>query len=64
MFLLYALLRMKDVPRWQVLSVFGLLGVLLIPVAMRAIELNAQAKQHVVMDQPTWMGLAHLLDSL
>ena len=60
-FFLYALLRMKDVPRWQILTVFGLLGVLLMPVAMRAIELNAQAKQHVVTEQPTWMGLAHAL---
>ena len=60
-FLLYALLRIKDVPLWQLEAVFGLLGLLLIPVAMRAIELNAHAKQHVVIEQPTWMNLAHSL---
>jgi hypothetical protein len=43
----------------QIAIVFGLLGLLLLPVAMRAIELNAQAKQHVVIEQPTWMSLAH-----
>jgi hypothetical protein len=58
-FVLYALLRFKDVPRWQIPTVFGLLGVLLIPVAMRAIALNAQAQQHVVIEQPMLMSLAH-----
>ena len=58
-FLLYALLRIRDVPAWQLETVFGLLGILLIPVAMRAIALNAQAQQHVVIEQPTLMGLAH-----
>jgi hypothetical protein len=58
-FLLYTLLRIKDVPGWQSETVFGILGVLLIPVAMRAVQLNAQAQQHVVIEQPTWMNLAH-----
>jgi len=43
---------------------FGVLGLLLIPVAMRAFELNAAAKQHVVVDQPTWLNLEHSLRTL
>ena len=56
-FVLYAALRIKDVPLWKILAVFGLLGLLLIPVATRAIELNAEAKLHVVADQPAWIDL-------
>jgi hypothetical protein len=56
-FLLYVILRVKDVPWWQVAVVFGLMGILTIPVAMRAIDLNAQAKAHVVIDQPGWQDL-------
>jgi hypothetical protein len=47
------------VPLSQIAIAFGIVGLLLIPVAMRAIELNAQAQQHVVIEQPTWMNLAH-----
>jgi hypothetical protein len=46
-------------PYWQIVIAFGIVGVSLIPVAMRAIALNAQAQQHVVIEQPTWMNLAH-----
>jgi hypothetical protein len=60
-FLLYAMLRMKDGALWQIVAVFGLIGVLLLPVAMTALELNAQAKQHVVTDQPAWIDLWHAL---
>lgn len=41
------------------LLVFAIVAISLIPVAIRAIELNAHAQQHVVIDQPTWMNLAH-----
>jgi hypothetical protein len=58
-FVLYMLLRIRDVPWWQSGTVFGLLGVLLIPVAIRAVKLNAEAQQHVVIEQPAWMNLAH-----
>jgi hypothetical protein len=58
-FAFYALMRIKDVPWWQIVIAFAVVGVSLIPVAMRAIELNTQAQQHVVIDQPTWMNLAH-----
>lgn len=44
---------------WRVAIAFGVAGVSLIPVAMRAIELNQQAGQHVVIEQPTWMNLVH-----
>jgi len=63
-FVLYALLRIKQVPWWQVAALFGLLGVLLIPVARRAIELNAHAGQHVIVEQPTWLNLEHSLRTL
>jgi len=58
-FAAYALIRIKDVPWWQIATAFSLVGISLIPVAMRAIELNTQAQQHVVIEQPTWMNLAH-----
>ncbi len=60
-FLVYAVLRVKDVSWLQIVSVFGLMGILLLPVAIRALELNAQAKQHVVAEQPAWMALWHAL---
>jgi hypothetical protein len=60
-FLLYAVLRVNDAPWWQIVAVFGLMGVLLFPVAIRAMELFAQAKQHVVMEQPAWIDLWHAL---
>jgi hypothetical protein len=60
-FLVYAVLRMKDRGWWQVATAFGIVGILLIPVAIRAIELNAGAKQHVVVDEPTWLNLEHSL---
>ena len=63
-FALYALMRFKERPRWQIAMVFGIVGILLVPVATRAIELNAQAKQHVVVDQPTWLNLEHSLRTL
>jgi hypothetical protein len=60
-FLLYAVWQRMAPPhnKWMIAAVFGVLGLLLVPVALRAIELNAQANQHVVIDQPTWMNLAH-----
>jgi hypothetical protein len=59
-FAIYALWQGTAPPhKWQIAIAFGIIGVSLIPVAMRAIELNAQAQQHVVIEQPTWMNLAH-----
>lgn len=59
-FAAYAL--MSGALRYRRLAIaFGIVGLSLIPVAMRAIELNAQAQQHVVIEQPTWMNLAHSL---
>jgi hypothetical protein len=49
---------------WRVAIGFAVVGVLLIPVAMRAIGLNEQAKQHVVIEQPTWLNLEHSLRTL
>jgi mannosyltransferase len=49
----------RQVPQWQIAIAFGIIAISLIPVAMRAIELNAQAQQHVVVEQPTWMNLGH-----
>lgn len=60
----YAAFRVKDRIWWQTAIIFGILGILLIPVAMRALELNAGAKQHVVADQPTWLNLEHSLRTL
>ena len=60
-FALYALLRIKERALWQVAIVFGTVGMLLMPVALRAIELNAQAKEHVVMAEPGWFDLLHSL---
>ncbi len=54
-FLVYALGRAG----WHKWLTFGVLGLLLIPVAMRALELNRQASQHVVTEQPTGMNLLH-----
>jgi hypothetical protein len=46
--------------RWApVAVVFGIVGVLLIPVAMKAVELNAEASRHVVIEQPGLMNLIH-----
>jgi len=59
-FALYAFWQGMAPPhKWRTAAVFSLLGLLLIPVAMRAINLNAQARAHVVIEQPTWMNLAH-----
>jgi hypothetical protein len=63
-FVVYSVLRVKDRGWWRVAIAFGIVGVLLIPVAMRAIQLNAGAKQHVVVDQPTWLNLEHSLRTL
>lgn len=63
-FALYALLRIKERPWWQVTLLFGIVGMLLIPVAMRAIELNAQAREHVVAAQPRWLDLLYSLKLL
>jgi hypothetical protein len=63
-FAVYAVLRVNDRGWRQVAIAFGIVVVLLIPVAIRAIELNAEAKQHVVVDQPTWLNLAHSLRTL
>jgi hypothetical protein len=52
-------LEARTVPWWQIAIAFGIIAISLIPVAMRAIALNAQAQQHVVIEQPTWMSLAH-----
>jgi hypothetical protein len=60
-FAVYALMRIKDVPLWQVAGVFGVLGVLLIPVAIRAVHLNAQAKEHVVVAEPGLLDLTYSL---
>jgi Dolichyl-phosphate-mannose-protein mannosyltransferase len=53
-FAIYALLRSRDRPRWQIAVVFATVGILLVPVAMRALELNSTANLHVVAAQPTW----------
>jgi hypothetical protein len=59
-FAIYACWRGLALPhKWRIAMVFGVVGISLIPVAMRAIELNAQAQQHVVIEQPTWMNLLH-----
>jgi hypothetical protein len=58
-FAICALLRARDMRWWKIVIAFGLVGISLIPVAIRAIELNAQAQQHVVIEQPTWMNLVH-----
>jgi len=59
-FAIYALWqRMAPPHKWQITIAFGIVGISLIPVAMRAVELNTHAQQHVVIDQPTWMNLAH-----
>jgi hypothetical protein len=58
-FALYALLRFTSVPWWQITGAFGMVAISLIPVAMRAIEINAQASQHVVVEQPAWIALLH-----
>ncbi len=60
----YTAFRVKDRMRWQSAIAFGILGILLIPVALRALDLNAGAKQHVVVDQPTWLNLEHSLRTL
>jgi hypothetical protein len=59
-FAMYALWQGTARPhRMRIAIAFGIVGISLIPVAMRAIDLNAHAQQHVVVDQPTWMNLAH-----
>jgi hypothetical protein len=59
-FAIYAFWQGMALPhKWQIALAFGLVGISLIPVAMRAFELNTQARQHVVVDQPTWLNLAH-----
>jgi len=63
-FVVYAAFRLKGRGWWQVTIAFGIVGVLLIPVAMRAVALSAVAKQHVVVDQPTWLNLEHSLRTL
>lgn len=63
-FAVYAVLRVKDRGWWQGATVFGIVGLLLIPVAMRAIELNEHAGQHVVVEQPTWLNLEHAVRTL
>jgi hypothetical protein len=63
-FALYALVRVWQgaaPPIWHLAIAFGILAVLLIPVAMRAIDLNAEAGQHVVIAQPRWLDLAYSL---
>jgi hypothetical protein len=60
-FALYALSRIKERRWWQVALIFAILGALLIPVALRAIELNAQAGQHVVVAEPRWLDLLYSL---
>jgi hypothetical protein len=60
-FAVYALWQRMAPPhnKWGVLIAFAIAGISLIPVAMRAIALNSHAQQHVVIEQPTWMNLAH-----
>jgi Dolichyl-phosphate-mannose-protein mannosyltransferase len=53
-FAICALLRRNDRPRWQIAIVFATVGISLIPVATRALELNSTANLHVVAAQPTW----------
>ena len=47
------------VPLSQIAIAFAIVAFSLIPVAIRAVELNAQAQQHVVIEQPAWMNLVH-----
>lgn len=61
LFALYALLRIEERRWWPIAIVFGIVGILLIPVAMRAIDLYAQAKEHVVVAEPGWLELAYSL---
>lgn len=63
-FFVYAVLRIREVPFWQSAGVFGLLGLSLIPVAMRALALNAQASEHVVIAEPGWKDLERSLRPL
>ena len=58
-FAMYALARFSYVNWWRITIAFCIVGILLIPVAMRAIELNADAQQHVVVEQPAWLNLVH-----
>jgi hypothetical protein len=62
-FATYALVQgRKNSALWlRIVAMFGIVGILLIPVAMRALALNAQASEHVVIAQPKWMDLAHSL---
>ena len=57
-FVVGALFWRKQMPWWQLAVAFGAVGLLLIPEAMKAIELNAHAKDHVVTLQPSLMDLA------
>ena len=60
-FALTALVRRDGVEWWKIAAVFAVLGVLLIPVAVNALRLNAQAKEHVVTAQPGMSDLIRVL---
>lgn len=64
-FALCALLRVwqsaAPPPWWQVAIAFAVIGILLIPVAMRAFDLNIQATKHVVAAEPRWLDLLYSL---
>jgi len=49
---LCALARRNGVALWKLALLFGAVGLLLIPVAINAMHLNDQAKEHVVTVQP------------
>jgi hypothetical protein len=64
-FVVYAAWRGMALPhrvaKWKMPVAFGAVAVSLIPVAMRAMEVNRQAARHVVIEQPTWTNLLHSL---
>lgn len=60
-FALCALARRNGMEVWKIAAVFAAVGILLIPVAIDAWQLNTHAKEHVVIAKPT---LAELTRSL
>jgi hypothetical protein len=63
-FATYAVLRWHDARWWKIATLFGVAGLLLIPVALRAVALNAQAKEHVVVAEPGLLVFTHALRPL
>jgi len=60
-FALTSLARRNAVELWKIAAIFAILGLLLIPVAVHAVQLNAQAKEHVVTAQPGVWDLIRVL---